>query len=60
MLDPVIWDWHYGMWTDGHMAGAGMLFALLWMVLLISLPIYLVYWLATQLQTEDSVPRALL
>jgi len=62
--DAVMWDWHYGMWDDGHMAGWGvwgwgmMLLGVLWMALLIGLPIYLVYWLSTRSQTngpaEDS------
>jgi len=56
--DTVMWDWHYGMWDDGHMAGWGlwgwgmMLFGLFWMALLIGLPIYSAYWLTSRSQTE--------
>ncbi|WP_336022694.1 SHOCT domain-containing protein [Halobellus salinisoli] len=56
--DAMMWGWHDGMWNDGHMAGWGswgwgmMLFGLLWMALLVALPIYLVYWLATRSQTD--------
>lgn len=56
--DAVMWDWHYGMWDDGHMTGWGlwgwgmMLFGILWMALIIGLPIYLVYWLATRSQAD--------
>ena len=56
--DAVMWDWHYGMWDDGHMTGWGlwgwgmMLFSLLWMALIIGLPIYLVYWLVARSQTD--------
>lgn len=56
--DAMMWDWHYGMWDDDYIASGGlwgwgmMLFGLLWMVFLIGHPIYLVYWLATQSQTE--------
>jgi len=56
--DAMMWDWHYGMWNDGHMAewgvwGWGMLlFGLLWMALLIALPVYFVYWLVTRSQTD--------
>lgn len=52
--DTLMWDWHYGMWNDGHIATWGlwgwgmMLFGLLWMALIFGLPIYLVYWLATR------------
>lgn len=62
--DTVMWDWHDGMWNDGHMAGWGiwswgmMLIGLLWMALLIALPVYIVYWLTTRSPsdgpTEDS------
>jgi|AntRauTorcE11898_2_1112593.scaffolds.fasta_scaffold00941_13 putative membrane protein len=57
--DAMMWDWHYGMWNDGHMAGWGawgwgmMLFGLLWMALLIGLPVYFVYWLATPSRTDS-------
>jgi putative membrane protein len=57
--DAMMWDWHYGMWNDGHMAGWGvwgwgmLLFGLLWMALLIGLPVFLVYWLVTRFQTDD-------
>lgn len=56
--DAMMWGWHDGMWNDGHMAGWSswgwgmMLFGLLWMALLVALPIYLVYWLATRSQTD--------
>lgn len=56
--DAMMWDWHYGMWDDGHMTGWGlwgwgmMLFGLLWMALLTGTPIYLVYWLTTRSPTE--------
>ncbi|QZY04049.1 SHOCT domain-containing protein [Halobaculum roseum] len=58
----MMWDWHDGMWTGGHMegwSGWGMvLFGLLWMGLLVALPTALVYWLATRSrsdgQAEDS------
>ncbi|WP_435157405.1 SHOCT domain-containing protein [Haladaptatus sp. DFWS20] len=55
--DAMMWDWHDGMWDDGHMAGWGlwgwtmMLFGLLWMALIIGLPVspvYLVYRVATR------------
>lgn len=62
--DAMMWNWHDGMWNDGHMAGWSgwgwgmMLFGLLWMALLIALPIYAVYWLTTRSSpdgyTEDS------
>lgn len=58
VLDTMMWDWHYGMWDDGHMAGWGMwgwgtmLFGILWMALIIGLPIYLVYWLVNRSQTD--------
>nr|WP_233340737.1 SHOCT domain-containing protein [Haloprofundus sp. MHR1] len=62
--DAMMWEWHEGMWNDGHMAGWGawgwgiMLFGLLWMSLLIGLPAYVIYWLAmrsrTNGHTEDS------
>lgn len=54
--DAMMWDWHYGMWNDGQMAGWGwgmMVFGLLWMGLLIGLPVYLVYWLATRTHSES-------
>jgi putative membrane protein len=64
--DAVMWDWHYGMWDDGHMTGWGlwgwgmMLFGLLWMALIIGLPIYFVYWLVARSQTDGpSEDRAL-
>ena len=56
--DAMMWEWHYGMWDDGHMAGWGvwgwmmMLFGLLWMALFIGLPVYSIYWLATRSQTD--------
>lgn len=62
--DAVMWGWHDGMWTDGHMVGWGgwgwgmPLFGFLWMALLVALPVSLVYWLATRSRsngsTEDS------
>jgi putative membrane protein len=58
VLDAMMWGWHDGMWNGGHMAGwdgwgwGMMLFGLLWMALLVALPIYLVYWLATRSQTD--------
>ncbi|WP_255246167.1 SHOCT domain-containing protein [Halolamina sp. CBA1230] len=58
--DAMMWGWHEGMWNDGHMAGWGvrswgmMLFGLLWMALLVALPVYLVYWLATRSQSDGS------
>ncbi|WP_280536304.1 SHOCT domain-containing protein [Halopenitus sp. POP-27] len=62
--NAMMWGWHDGMWTGGHMAGWSgwgwgmMLFGLLWMALLVALPISVVYWLTTRSQsdgpTEDS------
>ncbi len=47
--------WHAGgTWTDGHMSGWGLpgwgmlLFGLLWMTVLLAIPAYLVYRLATR------------
>lgn len=54
--NAMMWDWHYGMWNNGHMAGWGwgmMLFGLLWMGLFIGLPVYFVYWLATRAHSES-------
>ncbi|EMA10211.1 putative membrane protein [Haloarcula vallismortis] len=51
--DAMMWGWHDGMWNGGHMAGWSawgwgmMLVGLLWMALLVALPLYLVYRLAT-------------
>ncbi|WP_255494126.1 SHOCT domain-containing protein [Halarchaeum sp. CBA1220] len=59
--DAMMWSWHDGMWNGGHMAGWGwgmMLFALLWMALLVAVPLSLIYWLGTRSQSngpaEDS------
>ncbi|SFC74887.1 putative membrane protein [Halobiforma haloterrestris] len=54
----MMWDWHDGMWNDGHMAGLGvwgwgmMLGGLLWMALLVAIPVYFIYWLAIRSQTD--------
>lgn len=64
--DAMMWDWHYGMWNDGHVLGWGlwgwgmMLFGLLWMALIIGAPIYLVYWLVTRSQTGGSTEESAL
>ena len=56
--DAMMWGWHDGMWSDGHMAGWGgwgwgmMLLGLLWMALLIGLPVYFIYWLTTRPRTD--------
>ncbi|MFC6837827.1 SHOCT domain-containing protein [Halomarina ordinaria] len=56
--DTTMWGWHGGTWNDGHMVGWGgwgwgtMLLGLLWMALLVALPAYLVYWLATRSRTD--------
>ncbi|MFC6988626.1 SHOCT domain-containing protein [Haloplanus sp. GCM10025708] len=58
--DAMMWGWHDGMWNDGHMVGWSgwgwgmMLFGFLWMALLVALPVYLVYWLATRSQSDGS------
>ncbi|KAA9396678.1 SHOCT domain-containing protein [Haloarcula sp. CBA1130] len=58
--DAMMWGWHDGMWTGGHMSGWSgwgwgmILFGLLWMALLVALPAYLVYWLVTWAQSDGS------
>lgn len=54
--DAVMWGWHDGMRSGGHMAGWGwgmVLFGLVWMALLVALPIYLVVRLATRTGGTD-------
>ena len=58
--DAMMWDWHYGMWDDGHMASWGLwgwtniLFGLLWMTLIIGLLVYLVYRISTRSGHDSS------
>ena len=64
--DAVMWEWHDGMWGDGHMAGWGawglgmLLFGLLWMALLVALPVYLVYRLTAGSETTDRTEESAL
>ena len=64
--DAMMWDWHSGMWNDGHMVGWGlwgwgmMVVGLVWMAIIIGLPIYLVYLLAARSRTEESADNSAL
>ncbi|QHS16836.1 SHOCT domain-containing protein [haloarchaeon 3A1-DGR] len=52
--DALLWGWHDGMGTGGHMVGWSgwgwgmMLLGLLWMTLLVAVPLGLIYWLGSR------------